>query len=60
MHAISDDLGMRYTGSFSAGMQDLIKPEGQQKDVLTLSLLLLLFHFVIGIEEDEEADQGRY
>jgi len=31
MHAISDDLGMKFSGSFSAGMQDLLKPEGQQK-----------------------------
>lgn len=31
LHAICDDLGMRYTGSFSAHMRDLLEEEGQAK-----------------------------
>jgi multimeric flavodoxin WrbA len=31
VHAICDDLGMRFVGSFSAEMQDLLKDEGQAK-----------------------------
>jgi multimeric flavodoxin WrbA len=31
IHAICDDLGMRFVGSFSAEMQDLLKDEGQAK-----------------------------
>jgi len=31
IHAICDDLGMRFVGSFSAEMQDLLKNEGQTK-----------------------------
>lgn len=31
LHAICDDLGMRYTGSFSAHMRDLLEEEGQEK-----------------------------
>ncbi len=31
MRAICDDLGMRYTGAFSAAMDDLLKDEGREK-----------------------------
>jgi multimeric flavodoxin WrbA len=31
IHAICDDLGMRFVGSFSAEMQDLLKDEGRTK-----------------------------
>jgi multimeric flavodoxin WrbA len=31
IHAICDDLGMRFAGSFSAEMQDLLKDEGRAK-----------------------------
>ena len=31
IHAICEDLEMKYLGSFSAGMDDLLKPQGQQK-----------------------------
>ncbi len=30
IHGICDDLDMKYVGSFSAGMQDLMKPQGQK------------------------------
>jgi multimeric flavodoxin WrbA len=30
MHAICDDLDMKFVGSFSAGMRDLLKPQGQK------------------------------
>jgi multimeric flavodoxin WrbA len=31
MHAICDDLGMRFVGSFSADMRDLLREEGRQQ-----------------------------
>jgi multimeric flavodoxin WrbA len=31
INAICDDLNMNYVGSFSAGMRDLLKPQGQEK-----------------------------
>lgn len=31
LHAICDDLGMRYTGSFSAHMRDLLEEDGQTR-----------------------------
>jgi len=34
IRAVSEDLGMRYAGSHSAGMQDLLKNEGQEKLIL--------------------------
>jgi multimeric flavodoxin WrbA len=36
IHAVCDDLGMRFVGSFSAEMQDLLKAEGQAQ-VLTFA-----------------------
>jgi len=46
IHAICDDLGMRFTGSFSAEMQDLLKEEGRAK------LTTFAGSFFRSIEED--------
>jgi len=46
IHAICDDLDMRFTGSFSAEMLDLLKKEGQAKTVTFAG------HFFKAIDED--------
>jgi multimeric flavodoxin WrbA len=46
VHAICDDLEMRFTGSFSAEMQDLLKEEGRAR------LTTFAEDFFRGIEED--------
>mgnify|MGYP006284907865 CR=1 FL=1 len=51
VHAICDDLGMRYTGAFSAEMQDLLHDEGQAH------LLLFAEDFFKAIEERRPASR---
>lgn len=46
MNAICDDLDMKYVGSFSAGMYDLLKEKGREK------LFIFAQNFFVAIEHD--------